>query len=82
MEKKRGEGRGRNKRKKRGEKNLIVYYIYDSYRIPAISWRELLAPNGNISIRETSYDGIFLGLLVDSNHKYEIKKAKFDGENS
>ncbi|EEB20023.1 mannosidase, endo-alpha, putative [Pediculus humanus corporis] len=64
---------------KRGEKNLIVYYIYDSYRIPAISWRELLGPNGNISIRETSYDGIFLGLLVDSNHKYEIKKAKFDG---
>jgi len=61
-------------------KSLPVFYIYDSYRTPAASWRELLSKKGNISIRDTDIDSIFLGLVVDMNHKYDIKRANFDGE--
>ncbi|KAK6636794.1 hypothetical protein RUM43_010457 [Polyplax serrata] len=66
-------------RMKRRNRNLIVYYVYDSYRTPAFAWKELLATNGNISVRGTEEDGIFLGLLVDASHKVEIKRARFDG---
>lgn len=60
-------------------KDLIVYYIYDSYRTPALAWRELLSTAGRISVRGTPDDGIFLGLLVDAGHKYEIRRGRFDG---
>lgn len=60
-------------------KQLPVYYVYDSYLTPAAAWREVLSPKGNLSIRGTSFDGIFLGLLVEMQHRYEIKKSHFDG---
>nr|CAD7456120.1 unnamed protein product [Timema tahoe] len=66
-------------RMRRGDKDLPVYYVYDSYLIPAGAWKEMLSAKGNLSIRGTQYDGIFLGLLVEMQHRYDIKKAHFDG---
>ncbi|XP_049846519.1 glycoprotein endo-alpha-1,2-mannosidase isoform X1 [Schistocerca gregaria] len=65
-------------RRHRGKK-LPVFYIYDSYLTPSGTWKELLSSKGNLSVRGTKLDGIFLGLLVDVQHRYEIKKAHFDG---
>lgn len=64
---------------KKNTRNLPVYYIYDSYLTPATAWRELLGAKGNLSIRGTSDDAIFLGLLVEMQHRNDIKKAHFDG---
>ncbi|XP_022203365.2 glycoprotein endo-alpha-1,2-mannosidase [Nilaparvata lugens] len=61
------------------EKLLPVFYIYDSYRIDSSAWRELFSVNGQLSVRDTKYDGVFFGLLVDSQHCSEIKKSHFDG---
>lgn len=61
------------------QKKVPVIYIYDSYLIPAIAWRELLSNKGNLSVRGTNLDAIFLGLLVDMQHRYHIKKSQFDG---
>lgn len=61
------------------QRKVPVIYIYDSYLIPAIAWRELLSNKGNLSIRGTTLDAIFLGLLVDLQHRYHIKKSQFDG---
>ncbi|KAJ8962017.1 hypothetical protein NQ314_005799 [Rhamnusium bicolor] len=66
-------------RKPLGHKTLPVIYIYDSYLIPAVAWRELLSSKGNLSVRGTAIDAIYLGLLVESHHKYHIKKSQFDG---
>lgn len=65
---------------RRGGKYLPVYYIYDSYLTPAAAWRELLGAKGNLSVRGTAEDGIFLGLLVEMQDRYDVKKAHFDGE--
>ncbi|XP_068086157.1 glycoprotein endo-alpha-1,2-mannosidase-like [Anabrus simplex] len=63
---------------KRGQE-LPVFYVYDSYLTPASAWKELLSAKGNLSVRGTQLDGIFLGLLVEMQHRYDIKKAHFDG---
>lgn len=60
-------------------KKVPVFYVYDSYLIPAIAWKELLSVKGNLSVRGTNMDGIFIGLLVDVQHRYHIKKSHFDG---
>ncbi|XP_063234008.1 glycoprotein endo-alpha-1,2-mannosidase-like protein [Bacillus rossius redtenbacheri] len=63
----------------RGPRSLPVLYVYDSYLLPAAAWRELLSPRGNLSLRGTPFDAVFLALLVDVRHKYEVKQAHFDG---
>lgn len=63
---------------RRGQ-SLPVFYVYDSYRTPAGAWKELLSAKGNLSVRGTQFDGIFLGLLVDMQHRYDIRKSHFDG---
>lgn len=57
-----------------------MYYIYDPLDIEILSWRELLAEEGILSIRNTKYDGIFIGLIYSKKDSYEIKRAGFDGE--
>lgn len=64
---------------RRGQ-SLPVFYVYDSYLTPAGAWKELLSAKGNLSVRGTQFDGIFLGLLVDMQHRYDIRKSHFDGE--
>ncbi|CAD5111658.1 unnamed protein product [Dimorphilus gyrociliatus] len=60
-------------------RELPVYYIYDSYNIPAASWSQLLRPNSGLSLRGGKYDGIFIGLLVEEKHKIDLIGAGFDG---
>ncbi|XP_078618361.1 glycoprotein endo-alpha-1,2-mannosidase-like [Branchiostoma floridae x Branchiostoma japonicum] len=63
----------------RNGKNLPLFYIYDSYNLPAKDWKNLLSPSGSHTIRNTAYDAIFLGLLVEMKHKNEIIQGGFDG---
>lgn len=58
---------------------LPVLYIYDSYVFPSTAWWELLSERGNLTLRGTELDAIYIGLLVDSQHKSHIKKSHFDG---
>ncbi|XP_011498670.1 PREDICTED: glycoprotein endo-alpha-1,2-mannosidase [Ceratosolen solmsi marchali] len=58
---------------------LPVVYIYDSYVFPSSAWWELLSEHGNLTLRGTELDAIYIGLLVDAQHKNHIKKSHFDG---
>ncbi|XP_053310536.1 glycoprotein endo-alpha-1,2-mannosidase-like protein [Spea bombifrons] len=60
-------------------KSLPLFYIYDSYLTPKESWANLLTLTGSHSIRNTPYDGVFIGLLVEEEHKHDILKAGYDG---
>ena len=62
-----------------GNRDLPLYYIYDSYRIIPEQWQRLLSSKGDVSVRNTDLDGLFIGLLVEFRHRAEIKRAKFDG---
>lgn len=45
-----------------------VYYMYDSYRIPADAWAKLLTPGGELTVRGTHLDG--------EDHLTDSKTAK------
>jgi glycoprotein endo-alpha-1,2-mannosidase len=49
---------------------LPVFYVYDSYLNTANSWSIVLSKTGKESIRNTEFDGVFLGLVVEMRHKY------------
>lgn len=56
-----------------------MYFIYDSYLIPPREWSQLLCPEGDISIRNTPYDGIFIGLNLRKKDLMDIVNGGFDG---
>lgn len=56
-----------------------MIYIYDSYVFPSNAWYELLSEGGNLTLRGTEMDAIYIGLLVEPQHKNHIKKSHFDG---
>ena len=60
-------------------KPLPIYYIYDSYITSANEWSRLFSRSGDLSIRDTELDGIFLGLLVEFKHRTDIKNSGLDG---
>ena len=60
-------------------KPLPMYYIYDSYVTSPDEWARLLSRKGDLSVRNTNLDGIFLGLLVEFKHRTDVKNGGFDG---
>lgn len=61
-----------------------VYFVYDSYHIPADDWADVLGPpesssSSSLSIRGTQDDGIFVGLWLDASHGADLARGCFDG---
>ena len=73
-----GQHPGFYRREARG-KQLPVYYVYDSYQVDASLWAEALKPGGQHCLRDTEYDGIFLGLYLGNEDKHKLMAAGFDG---
>lgn len=66
-------------KRKVGFRELPMFYIYDSYRIPSSEWQRLFSRKGDMSVRDTELDALFIGLIVELQHRGEIKRGKFDG---
>ena len=49
------------------------------FRLPPQEWSRLFSRKGDLSVRDTVLDGVFLGLLVEYKHRADIKTAGFDG---
>lgn len=62
-----------------GNKNLPVFYVYDSYLIPDTAWAALLSDKGRITVRNTSLDAIFIGLWVTESDSSFFLNSGFDG---
>lgn len=58
---------------------LPMFYVYDSYITKPEQWANLLTVSGSQSIRNSPYDGLFIALLVEDKHKYDILQGGFDG---
>ncbi|GHT71782.1 endo-alpha-mannosidase [Bacteroidia bacterium] len=56
-----------------------LFFIYDSYLIPAEEWKTLLLPSGDITIRNTPYDAVMIGLWVKKGEENFFKNSGFDG---
>ncbi len=60
-------------------KGKMVYYVYDSYKLPDEEWEKVLTSKGNSSLRNTPSDAIFIGLWVKENEGEFLKRSGFDG---
>ncbi|XP_071509149.1 glycoprotein endo-alpha-1,2-mannosidase-like [Diadema antillarum] len=60
-------------------RSLPVFYVYDSYLTNASSWAQVFSSDGPLTVRNSKYDGLFLGLYVEAKHKNDIIKGSFDG---
>ena len=58
---------------------LPVFYVYDSYLTNATKWARVFGMHGDMTVRNSKYDGLFLGLYVETRHKHEILAGEFDG---
>lgn len=56
-----------------------LYYIYDSYKVPAEEWAKILSPEGEQSIRHTRLDASFIGIWVLRTTRDFFLKSGFDG---
>ena len=54
-------------------------YVYDSYHLPPQEWARLLTPGGDLSVRGTALDALFLGLWLDRGHGRDCREGGFDG---
>ena len=57
----------------------FLFYVYDSYHIQYYDWQEILTSDGAYSVRNTSYDGLFIGLWLNRNDGQALVKSGFDG---
>lgn len=56
-----------------------IFYVYDSYHIPASEWAIILSPEGAHTVRGTELDGVFIGLWLERHHGQELVAGGFDG---
>ncbi|KAF6255048.1 hypothetical protein COO60DRAFT_1641836 [Scenedesmus sp. NREL 46B-D3] len=56
-----------------------VYFVYDSYRLPASEWARLLGKHGDITVRGSELDGVFIGLMLDIKEGNDLVQGGFDG---
>ncbi|XP_071113554.1 glycoprotein endo-alpha-1,2-mannosidase-like [Haliotis cracherodii] len=66
-------------RMKHKGRQLPLYYIYDSYHVQARDWAKIFSPEGEMTVRGTDLDGIFIGLIVEKRHREDIYTGGFDG---
>ncbi|XP_016075711.1 PREDICTED: glycoprotein endo-alpha-1,2-mannosidase [Miniopterus natalensis] len=59
--------------------SLPMFYVYDSYITKPEQWANLLTISGSWSIRNSPYDALFIALVVEDRHKYDIVKSGFNG---
>lgn len=72
----------RAKSKTANAKGVPVFYIYDSYHIPAREWHTVLGDghqNDELNLRNSKNDGIFIALWLNADDGQQIKQSGFDG---
>lgn len=56
-----------------------LFFVYDSYQIPAADWARLLRPEGDISLRGGAFDAEVIGLWVEADEHAFFLDGGFDG---
>lgn len=56
-----------------------IFFVYDSYMIPAQQWAQVLSDTGSYSIRHTPYDADVIGLWVNKEDELSFIDGCFDG---
>ncbi|MCB1126549.1 MAG: hypothetical protein KDM81_08645 [Verrucomicrobiae bacterium] len=59
--------------------NRPVFFVYDSYLLPAVEWSSVLTPEGSRTIRGTEADAVVVGLWVKEHEERFMLEGGFDG---
>lgn len=60
-------------------KGKPMFFVYDSYLIENEEWARLFDKDGDLSVRGTGYDGIYIGLALKKESLKDISQSHFDG---
>ncbi len=60
-------------------KDKPLYYVYDSYKLDVEEWKKLMLVEGELTLRNTSSDGVFIGLWVKENDGPFFVETGLDG---
>ncbi|KAJ9453753.1 hypothetical protein DIPPA_70089 [Diplonema papillatum] len=58
------------------------FFVFDSYHLAGEEWARLLSPTGDMTVRGTRLDGVFIGLILDSGNSardQHLITGHFDG---
>ena len=58
---------------------IPMFYISHFSEIPSHDWLRLLSNQGDLSVRNTTYDAFFIGLWHSSDHGVALRDSGFDG---
>ncbi|KAF2898771.1 hypothetical protein ILUMI_07404 [Ignelater luminosus] len=58
---------------------LPLIYIYEPLAFNPNKWNLLLSSTSNFTIRETRFDALFIGLIVEDTDQYVVTNSNFDG---
>lgn len=56
-----------------------MFFVYDSYLIKNEEWVKVFSKEGELSVRGTKYDGIYIGLALKKESLNDIYQSHFDG---
>jgi glycoprotein endo-alpha-1,2-mannosidase len=56
-----------------------MFFVYDSYLLDKEEWTKLLTKEGEFSVRDTEYDGMYIGLALKKESLDDILASGFDG---
>ncbi|WP_170288220.1 glycoside hydrolase family 99 protein [Marilutibacter maris] len=56
-----------------------LFFVYDSYQIPAVDWARVLTADGDLSLRGTRFDADVIGLWVGADEHAFFRDGGFDG---
>ncbi|QDH69163.1 glycoside hydrolase family 71/99 protein [Marilutibacter alkalisoli] len=56
-----------------------LFFVYDSYHLPAADWARLLRDDGDLSLRGGAFDAEVIGLWVEADEHAFFRDGGFDG---
>ena len=62
-----------------GSGNKPVFFVYDSYLIPAAQWATVLGKGGTNTVRGSASDAVVIGLWVKKDDGRSLLEGGFDG---
>ncbi len=63
----------------RDDNGKPLFFIYDSYNIAPSEWARVFSENGDLTVRNSEYDGVFIGLPLNMDDLYDIVDSHLDG---
>ncbi len=56
-----------------------LHYVYDSFKLEPEEWERILSIDGDLTVRDSKLDAVFIGLWVEEEDGIKLSASHFDG---